>query len=87
MNDESSTRMQILRRPQVEKMVGLSRSTIYLLVSRDEFPRPIELGSRAVGWLEDEVEAWIQSRARLSRKGHASASLRPVSVPNFAESQ
>lgn len=51
---------QILRLQSVTRRTGLSRSTIYAKISRGEFSRPILLGQRAVGWLEREVERWIQ---------------------------
>lgn len=57
----------ILRLPQVKVLVGLSRSSIYLAISRGEFPRPVSLGVRAVGWLESEVDAWLSKRVELSR--------------------
>ncbi|WP_417473291.1 helix-turn-helix transcriptional regulator [Luteimonas mephitis] len=57
----------ILRRQMVQARTGLSRSTIYLRVSQGTFPRPIPLGSRAVGWLEDEVEAWLQAQVASAR--------------------
>jgi prophage regulatory protein len=59
----------ILRRKQVEARTGLSRSTIYLRISRGEFPPPISLGVRAVGWASDAIDAWITDRIAQSRKG------------------
>ncbi len=59
-NREKST--FILRRKQVEDRTGLSRSTIYLRIQKGTFPNPINLGARAVGWLENEIEAWLVSR-------------------------
>jgi prophage regulatory protein len=53
---------KILRRCDVEKRVGLSRSTIYLLIAENRFPAPIRLSTRAVGWVEADVEAWIDSK-------------------------
>jgi prophage regulatory protein len=58
----------ILRLPAVKTRVGLSRSAIYLAVSRAEFPRPVQLGVRAVGWLESEIEDWLRERVKQSRK-------------------
>jgi len=60
------TALNILRRKQVEKRVGLSRSTIYAKVAAGEFPAPIALGARAVGWLESDIIAWIESRITAS---------------------
>jgi prophage regulatory protein len=54
-------KLSILRRKQVEARTGLSRSTIYLRIQEGTFPRPINLGARAVGWVENEIEAWLAS--------------------------
>ena len=62
MNTQFQTALTILRRKQVEKRVGLSRSTIYAKIAAGEFPAPIALGARAVGWLESDIIAWIESR-------------------------
>jgi prophage regulatory protein len=58
-------RLSILRRKQVEKRTGLSRSTIYLRIQNGSFPRPIKLGARAVGWLENEIEEWLTARMEI----------------------
>ena len=47
----------MLRFPTVKARTGLSRSTIYLRISRGTFPAPVSLGGRAVGWIEAEVQA------------------------------
>lgn len=49
---------QMYRLPEVMKMTGLSRSSIYLRISTNEFPKPVKLGRRAVGWPEDTIIAW-----------------------------
>jgi prophage regulatory protein len=46
---------RILRFPEVKKLSGMSRSTIYLRITEGLFPRPIQLGARMVGWRESEV--------------------------------
>lgn len=53
---------RILRRREVEQRVGLSRSTIYYRIQNGEFPAPVRLGPRAVGWYESAIEKWIQDR-------------------------
>lgn len=58
----------ILRLPAVKARTGLSRSTIYLRISEGKFPRPISLGSRAVGWIEAEVNGWLNQQIAASRK-------------------
>ncbi len=53
----------ILRRRQVEARVGLSRSTIYAMIRRGEFPAPVRLTTYAVGWKESDIDRWLASRA------------------------
>jgi len=54
--------MQVLRLPQVRQVTGLGRSMIYQLEADRRFPRRIKIGARAVGWLQDEVQAWVAER-------------------------
>jgi prophage regulatory protein len=61
----------ILRLPQVKTRTGLSRSTIYLRASQGTFPKPVSLGGRAVGWVEEEVQSWLAERIAASRKAAA----------------
>ena len=49
---------KIYRLPEVMDMTGLSRSSIYLRISTNEFPKPVKLGRRAVGWPEESIIAW-----------------------------
>ena len=66
---------KILRLPQVKERVGLSRSTIYLRISKGEFPAPISLGGRAVGWLESDVNQWLVQKVESSKeRDHGQAS-------------
>jgi len=53
---------KIWRLPQVIRRTGLSRSTIYEMIGRGELPKQIQLGRRAVGWIADDVDEWIQSK-------------------------
>ena len=55
---------RIMRRPEVERITGLSRSTIYKMMAEGEFPKPTKLGRRAVGWPAGAVINWLDSRAR-----------------------
>ena len=50
---------RILRLPGVRARTGLSRSSIYLRISQGCFPKSISLGERAVGWVESEVNEWL----------------------------
>jgi prophage regulatory protein len=65
--------LAILRCKQVQARTGLARSTIYLNIKCGTFPRPVPLGTRAVGWLESEVSDWIAERVRIARGDAKSA--------------
>ena len=58
----------ILRLPTVIARTGLSRSSIYARISENRFPRAISLGGRAVGWLEEEIEDWLNQQIESSRQ-------------------
>ena len=53
---------KVLRIPAVQIKTGLARSTIYKHVKLGNFPPPIRLFGTAVGWTNESVELWIQSR-------------------------
>lgn len=54
--------MKVLRLPQVLAKIGLSRSTTYAMIGAGDFPKPIKLGKRAVGWVDSDVENWLTGR-------------------------
>lgn len=54
----------ILRLPDVISRVGLSRSQVYAMIARGEFPKQIRLSPRTSGWIESDIEAWIDERRR-----------------------
>ena len=57
----------IVRLPTVKARTGLSRSSIYLRISKGEFPAPVSLGDRAVGWIEEEIDLWLEQKIEASR--------------------
>ena len=69
-DNNQATRIKILRRPQVEAMTGLARSTLYHKMANQAFPANIKLGrgARAVGWTEESIQAWIHEQQLNSRK-------------------
>jgi prophage regulatory protein len=64
---------RILRCPEVVKTVGLSRSRIYDLIKRGEFPPPFPLGKRAVGWSSTAVERWVEEKVAAGEQQPAAA--------------
>lgn len=65
----SNTPLIVLRRRQVEERTGLSRSTLYHYIKLGNFPKPMALGPRVVGWLESDVNSWINERVHVSCGG------------------
>ena len=58
---------KILRLPEVKEITGLSRSSIYLRIANSEFPESISLGGRAVGWLEKDIQNWLEQKRKESQ--------------------
>ena len=54
----------ILRIHHVAKRTGLSKTSIRTMAARGDFPKPIPLGLRMVGWVESEVTEWVDQRVR-----------------------
>ena len=61
--------VRILRWPEVESRVGFSKSHAYALQKKGKFPKPIKLieGGRAAGYIESEIDQYIEVRINLSR--------------------
>ena len=47
----------------VIERTGLSKSTIYFLLANADFPKRIQLGLRSMGFLESEINDWLEARA------------------------
>lgn len=58
----------ILRLPAVLERTGLSRSTVYLMISKNQFPAPVSLGERAVGWVESQIDQWVDEKIAASQE-------------------
>ncbi|MBN9047670.1 MAG: AlpA family phage regulatory protein [Rhizobiales bacterium] len=57
---------RLIRLDEVERLVGLKHSTIYLLIQSGEFPRQIPVTKRSVRWRLSEIQRWIEERAALA---------------------
>jgi prophage regulatory protein len=66
-NNQPLENPRIIRWPIVHDKVGLCRSHVHKLVSQGLFPRPIKLGLRSSGWVESEVDTWLEQRIAESR--------------------
>ena len=58
---------RLLRRKEVERLVGLGRAHLYALIKKNQFPSPIKLTRRTVAWPEVDVIAWISERIAATR--------------------
>ena len=56
----------ILRWPDVKKLTGLSRSTVFRFEREGTFPRRLQLGANSVGWSAEAISAWLAARAPAS---------------------
>ena len=59
MTDIPRTALAILRRKQVERETGLSRSTIYRRIQAGTFPAQVQLGMRSVGWRVADIDRFL----------------------------
>lgn len=57
----------ILKIKDVQARTGLSRSSIYALGKIGMFPKPIKIGKRAVGWLEQDIDNWMLDKIQASK--------------------
>ena len=72
MDKKHTPQKRFIRLPEVLSRTGYGRTTIYRKMEDGSFPRSVKLGgpledpeafdSRAIAWIEDEVEQWIESR-------------------------
>ncbi|MCK8104740.1 helix-turn-helix transcriptional regulator [Pseudoalteromonas sp. 2CM36K] len=63
--------MRLIKLKEVLHITGLSRSTVYRLMSAGGFPMKVELGGNSVAWVESEVEEWISKK--IGKRDTASA--------------
>ena len=61
-NRSDASDEEFLRLPSVIRRTGLARSTIYRQVAAHQFPAPVKLARRAIGWRTSDVDDWSQKR-------------------------
>jgi len=54
--------MRIMRLKEIIEKTGLAKSTVYNLISQGKFPKQIDLGARSVGWVDTEIEEWLEAK-------------------------
>lgn len=71
MNTTDTTNQSLIRLSEVLKRTGFGKAWIYRLIKDDKFPAPVKIGTRAVAFVESEINAWIQSVIETSRNNVA----------------
>ena len=61
---------QILRLPEVTSRTGMPRSTLYAKIAEGQFPKPVKISERSVGWRSNEVDAWVNERISMRGSDH-----------------
>lgn len=61
----------ILRKPAVSAALGIPVSTLERMVACGQFPKPIKLSPRTVGWPLASVQDWIDARTAQGDKANA----------------
>ncbi|EKS6737836.1 AlpA family transcriptional regulator [Enterobacter quasiroggenkampii] len=59
----------LIRLPEVQRRTGYSKAWIYRLMAEKRFPSSIKIGTRAIAFIESEIDEWILSRIEASRNG------------------
>ena len=62
---------KILRFPEVEEKIGLSRSTVWRLEKTGKFPQRVRIGLRGIGWYESEIDDFLANREGVQLGGRA----------------
>ena len=60
---------RILKAKEVAERVSISTSQVYRLARDGRFPEPVKITEKRSGWLETEVDQWIDECIRRSRLG------------------
>lgn len=60
---------RLMRIREVLELCGLSRATLYREIKLHAFPAPVKLSARSVGWLQDDVVRWMESK--IAQRGPA----------------
>lgn len=70
--EKSTSPTRIIRLGEVMGRTGLRRSAVYDQINKGSFPSQVLLGPRSVGWLEHEIDGWIELRISASRSNFSS---------------
>jgi prophage regulatory protein len=63
----TNKQITVLSMPQVQQLIGLSKSIIYAMIKTGQFKAPIKLGLKTIGWLESDIDEFIAKKIELFR--------------------
>lgn len=63
---------RVLDLKQVSALTSLKPTTLYKLIKENKFPSSISLGDKRKGWIDQEVQDWIEARIKDRDQGHGS---------------
>ena len=63
-SDTMPSEVQFMRLPEVMRVCGRSKTSIYQAVRRGEFPAPVKISARTSGWVRSEIAAWASERVK-----------------------
>ncbi|ENW4921158.1 helix-turn-helix transcriptional regulator [Salmonella enterica] len=63
----NTTNQSLIRLPEVLKRTGFGKAWSYRLISEGRFPAPVKIGTRAVAFVESEIDEWIETVISSSR--------------------
>jgi len=61
--------MKIIRPHQLTKILQVSTTTLWRMENRGELPARFKISTRAVGWLESDIEDWLKSQQSKTKDG------------------
>ncbi|MCL9851150.1 AlpA family transcriptional regulator [Ralstonia solanacearum P673] len=75
--------MRAIRIKEVIQKVSLSQSTIYAMIAKGNFPKPFELTPGRVGWIEEDIDAWLATKAGRNLPAATPRSAAGVGLPQL----
>ena len=61
-NADTKHEQRLVRPKDAAEMLSVSKKHLYSLAEHPDFPRHVQVGTRAVAWRMSDLEAWIDSR-------------------------
>ncbi|EWH09033.1 phage transcriptional regulator AlpA [Catenovulum agarivorans DS-2] len=75
---------RLMKLTEVLHTTGLGRSTLYVLISENKFPKQVQLTQRSVAWPQDEVQNWVLERIEERDKSNTQANYNQSQTPRLS---